>query len=207
MGVDCSKPAHVDGLVISRSFATEESSSECELTHPGKMKILFLDVDGVLHPVNGHQEFVHSCVFELCRIVQATNASIVLSTAWRLVPAASAFLQAQMALWGLMPPIGETPELAKPPDNIFFRYCGMKGSMRPGEITAWLSSNLDMVDFPRWVAIDDIDMTAELDPHMVRTNKRIGLTPADADRAIWTLNSNELCDCRLCSSLACAQAV
>merc|ERR1719482_1715796 len=76
--------------------------------------------------------------------------------------------------------------------------CGIQGTVRPGEIASWLRDNADIVDFPHWVAIDDIDMRDELDPHMVKTNKRIGLTQKDADHAIWKLNSPEPCACDLC---------
>lgn len=205
MGVACAKPT-ADSF-FTKSYISDVTDDECSICQLGRQKILFLDVDGVLHPVNGQQEFVDPCVHQLCRIVKATNASIVLSTAWRLVPVAKAFLEAQMTVWGLEQPIGETPELRKPSDNIFLRYCGgVKGSMRPGEIMAWLNTNMEMVDVPRWVAIDDIDMTAELDPHMVKTDKRVGLTQEDADRAIWTLNSDEPCHCQLCTSMQMAQA-
>merc|ERR1712072_1238761 len=107
-----------------------------------------------------------------------------MGTAWRLHPMTKAILETQMAAWGLSPPIDATPEF--PPNsnaNFMWRFCGVKGTVRPGEIAAWLTYHAEMVDFPRWVAIDDIDMTDQLDPHMVKTNKNIGLTQEDADRA------------------------
>jgi len=189
-------------LAIQNEYMGAPSpQSPVRLLHAGRLrtKILFLDVDGVLHPAHSKEEFIQPCVFQLCRIVQATRADIVLSTAWRLVPMAKACLEAQMATWGLQAPIDATPEFPDKYDNLIWRFCGIKGTVRPGEIAAWLACNADMVDFPRWVAIDDIDMTAELRPHMVKTNKRVGLTQKDADRAIRKLNSQEPCECELCT--------
>ena len=51
--------------------------------------IIFLDVDGVLHPFHGHQNlaqvttFHRECMNRLGRIVTETGAEIVLSSSWR----------------------------------------------------------------------------------------------------------------------------
>jgi len=200
MGHECSKPI----LATAADSCIGASGPRAHRRWPGegkiRTKILFLDVDGVLHPANSKEEFIQPCVFQLCRIIQATRADIVLSTAWRLVPVAKAFLETQMRNWGLRPPIDVTPEFStKTAESLFWRLFGIKGTVRPGEIAAWLADNADLVDFPRWVAIDDIDMTVQLDPHMVKTNKRVGLTQEDADRAIRKLNSERPCDCELCA--------
>merc|ERR1719199_946610 len=161
MGHQCSKPIVAgQNECIEAPFPRSPARMLCE----GRVrtKILFLDVDGVLHPTTGTEEFIQPCVFQLCRIVQATGADIVLSTAWRLVPVAKACLEKQMRTWGLQAPIDDTPEFPDKYENFIWRFCGIKGTVRPGEIAAWLADNAEMVDFPRWVAIDDIDMTAEL---------------------------------------------
>lgn len=55
------------------------------------MKLLFLDVDGVLNhqhspcwEENGHRNLDSACVAELNRVLAATGAKIVVSSVWRL---------------------------------------------------------------------------------------------------------------------------
>jgi hypothetical protein len=54
------------------------------------MKIIFLDIDGVLcfshRPVNGYFRFNKKCVQNLKRILKKTNADIVLSSTRRDLP-------------------------------------------------------------------------------------------------------------------------
>lgn len=201
MGHQCSKPIlAIQNDCVGTSCNKLPPRLRREGADKMRTKILFLDVDGVLHPVHCKEEFIQPCVFQLCRIIQATGADIVLSTAWRLVPMAKKFLEAQMTTWGLHAPIDVTPQFSEvSAEGLLFKLCGVRGTVRPGEIKSWLETNEDLVDFPHWVAIDDIDMTAELDPHMVKTNKRVGLSQEDADRAIRILNSPHHCDCELCS--------
>ena len=51
------------------------------------MKIIFLDIDGVLIPDFDHenikQEWNRSCVNNLMYIISQTNAKIVISSSWR----------------------------------------------------------------------------------------------------------------------------
>jgi len=137
-------------------------------------------------------------MLHLCRIVKATGAEIVLSTAWRLEKSAKERLVQQMTSWGLRPPIGQTPSMGPIENAVVRLFAGKHDNTRPAEITAWLAANHHHVAFPRWVAIDDIDMRAELDPHMVCTDNRVGMTANDADRAILILNNDRPCRCDLC---------
>lgn len=45
------------------------------LRGPPAMKVIFLDVDGVLHPLTGSDLFVDPCMRELKRIVDASGAA------------------------------------------------------------------------------------------------------------------------------------
>eukprot|EP00927_Polykrikos_kofoidii_P005952 TRINITY_DN12398_c0_g2_i1.p1 TRINITY_DN12398_c0_g2~~TRINITY_DN12398_c0_g2_i1.p1 ORF type:complete len:200 (+),score=41.48 TRINITY_DN12398_c0_g2_i1:147-746(+) len=175
-------------------------SQTTEFTHGDRgAKILFLDVDGVLHPYAGQEEFSRSCMDLLAQIIKATSAEIVLSTAWRLQPTAKTLLEQQLQLAGLPRPIGCTPEVIRHGSKKMWKFCGVQVSTRALEIEAWLSEHMHLVDFPRWVAIDDIDMRAELEHHMVLTDRTVGLTQKDAARAIRKLNCEYPCDCRMCS--------
>jgi len=160
-----------------------------------RKKILFLDVDGVLHPVCSSNLFAANQVQQLQRIVSTTGCSIVLSTSWRLRPRYKEALEAHIVKWGIDPPLDSTPSASSWP------FCTPKLSVgRAGEIDSWLQTNRHLVDFPRWAVLDDIDMTEHLEGHMVHTDKNIGLTPRLADRAIELLNApgESVCDCASC---------
>ena len=51
-------------------------------------KVLFLDIDGVLHPENGDPDMQFCYMTNFCEAVQSTalntNLSIVISSMWRL---------------------------------------------------------------------------------------------------------------------------
>jgi len=208
------RPASLSGMGVEFSFESGRGPKLLQFcsTSKGVMtptrdrsladrsKLIFLDVDGVLHPTRGKEEFSIPCMKELCRIVKETGAAICLSTSWRLVPVALEFLIKQLHTWGLPPHIGCTPQANKI-EHAFWQFCGEQGPARPKEIISWLADHKSSIDFPRWVAIDDIDMTDELKPHFVHTDKRAGLTPFDADHAIGVLNSVGICDCEICSVL------
>ena len=47
------------------------------------VRVVFLDVDGVLHSLAGDEMFNSACMDRLRRIVHSSNATIVLSSSWR----------------------------------------------------------------------------------------------------------------------------
>lgn len=164
------------------------------------MKLIFLDIDGVL---NGHDAHRHpngycgidpACVYRLNRIVAETGAAIVLSSAWRyLIGRGMSFagFKAMMLTYGLdrsAQIIGATVEDEHIPD-------------RGPQIGDWL---LDVV-VESYVILDDGSdepphppatkpLTESLIEHheravIVFTDGTKGLTDADADRAIAILNA------------------
>jgi len=48
-------------------------------------RVVFLDVDGVLHPALGKEEFSVGCMEQLKRLVEETGADIVLSSSRRVL--------------------------------------------------------------------------------------------------------------------------
>lgn len=48
------------------------------------MKVIFLDIDGVLKEEDCHAEFKDECFARLKKIVDATGAEIILSSSWRI---------------------------------------------------------------------------------------------------------------------------
>ena len=142
-------------------------------------KALFLDIDGVLNNretilrTGGTREWDQRCVDALNRITSLTGAEIVVSSTWR---------------WGRSP-----CELRG-----ILQDQGVNGTMRGVtpkindderwiEIQAWIDDSAKFgkpVD--KFVVLDDSDM-GPMNDKTVRTDAAIGLTEADADKAIAML--------------------
>ena len=141
------------------------------------MKVIFLDVDGVLNSWNTKTRNplgfigVDEDKCQLLReIVQATGAVIVLSSSWRYHPEALPYL------WDACGPkitcIGETPPIWDAP--------------RGDEIAQWLKEHPEVDKF---VILDDrLDMSSVQD-HLVQTYEATGITETERDLAIQRLNS------------------
>ena len=101
--------------------------------------VLFLDVDGVLHPPNPKHErlqFRKTCMELLREVVAETGATIVLSTTWRLHPDARRYLGSRLAEYDLGY-VSRTPSIAQ--------------FQRPKEILTWVRKYKPVT----WVAVDD----------------------------------------------------
>ena len=131
--------------------------------------VLFLDVDGVLHPPNPKHErlmFRASCMELLKDLCQETKVKIVLSTTWRLHEEGRAAVAAKLAEYGIPPFVSRTPCIAQ--------------FQRPREIMAWVAKHR-----PRtWVALDDwpLHEDVRMEGHFVQTRNRYGLQPDTAAR-------------------------
>lgn len=156
------------------------------------MKIIFLDIDGVLNSLNYRRRMGMQYFSEIidCRkmpllkkIVDATDAKIVLSTTWR-------------KYWNE----GETqPDPAGENINRIFGEYGisvysktpvLENSGRAAEIKAWLRRNPYVDGF---VILDDKDFgwPGELCTHFVKTDRNgDGLEEAQVREAIAVLNGN-----------------
>ena len=74
--------------------------------------ILFLDIDGVLHPVDEQEDkyFAQPNLEQLLRIVEATGARVVLSSTWRLDPTWGPQAEERLAqVSPLLKLLGKTP--------------------------------------------------------------------------------------------------
>jgi hypothetical protein len=156
------------------------------------MKVVFLDFDGPIIPIMSHKTFRHlmekawpPCIAALNRITDMTGAKIVLSTSWR---------------WGKNPPtavelitkwgatgeiIGQTPILEtvwKPDSKLWVEV------PRGREIQAWLDEHPEVEKF---VILDDDKDMEHLMSHLIHTPFEVGLTEADADKAIAILGTIE----------------
>lgn len=148
------------------------------------MKVIFLDIDGVLnsdewHKSNKKKPISPYCVSFLNKIINATNAKIVISSAWRVSMQGTLSHLKKAGLAGEV--IGSTP--------IFMMDEWRKDKSRGAEINQWLRDNASKID--NYVILDDRDdFTYDQSLHAVKTNYIIGLTENDADKAIEILNKN-----------------
>lgn len=154
------------------------------------MKIIFLDVDGVLNYDGcsarcGFYYGVEDSKVELLKkIIDATGAKIVLSSTWRLgfdnkghrLEDHAKYLKEKLAKYGLEI-YGMTPEVGG--------WHGQRGR----EIKLWLTAHEETDE---WVVLDDeyFDDFPEngIMPHWVETYDLYGLTEEDVEKAINILN-------------------
>lgn len=158
------------------------------------MKVIFLDVDGVLNTTYSKSrcgEYIgvdSSKVKKLREIVDATGAELVLSSTWRLgynrdhqqLEGHVKYLHNKLGKQHLHT-VGYTPDL------------GYGGNHRGQEIMAWLKKNDDVVT--EWVVLDDEIFTDfhsyGIIPHLVQTDfwtKDGGLQDEHVQKAIAILN-------------------
>lgn len=145
------------------------------------MKVIFLDVDGVLNNSNWaiqmYDEGVHvyaenlldeRAVRLLQKLIDATDAKIVVSSSWRRDKYAMQCLSDQL----------------KPME--VYDVTPLKSSIRGDEITAWLKKHKDVEAYV--ILDDDSDMGDHMD-HLIQTTFQRGLQPEHIEEAIKWLNS------------------
>jgi HAD domain in Swiss Army Knife RNA repair proteins len=123
------------------------------------MKIIFLDIDGVLNckSTPNPRKFPYvvdpKLIVQLKSLIEKTDARVVLSSTWRLDPV------------GLL--------AARYWDITIFDVCpDMPGSARCKEILAWLSSHSDVT---RFIVVDDEDDQLD-DLPLFQPSSRTGIT-------------------------------
>lgn len=139
------------------------------------MKIIFLDVDGVLITADScHKGFgivEPRCVDALNNLVSNTGAAIVVSSCWR-VGRTRIELCDLLQKWGVKGVV-----LDKTPHSSF-------SAKRGNEIQEWLDERREnRDDVEQFVILDDDADMEHLMPFLVQTNFTDGLTEDLADRA------------------------
>lgn len=143
--------------------------------------VLFLDVDGVLHPVtiqHPRQQFAKNCMTLLKEVLSRTDATIVLSTAWREDSNARRILAEKLWEHGLPAFVSQTPSIAR------FR--------RSREILAWVRKYRPLT----WVAVDDLPLLGEsqdMQDHFVQTHPHFGLRQNGADKIVELFQLQQRC--------------
>jgi len=134
--------------------------------------VLFLDVDGVLHSVqvrHPRQQFDRACMELIGEVLRTTQATLVLSTAWRLDKEARRIVAEKLKEHGLPQFVSQTPNIA------MFR--------RSREILAWVRKHRPAC----WVAVDDLPLleeSVEMQGHFVQTRPQFGIQRRQADQII-----------------------
>ena len=169
------------------------------------VRILFLDVDGVLnskdhdkqvgrpdpHPRLGLWEdatqqkllWCPMMVARVRRIVARTGCDIVISSDWRGYPASHARWKWQQMFgcygWPDAPVVGETPDLQTAEMKL-----RRERAFRGDEVDKWLKSNDPVQAF---VCLDDKPTFHRWQP-LVRTDEQFGLQDEHVERSIEILN-------------------
>jgi len=158
------------------------------------MKLLFLDVDGVLNDgYRGYPFLVEHCLRLLKHIIEETKAQIVLSSNWRLFNEYRGVLMPKLIEHGIIEKdvFSSTPDLDL--DHL---------PLRPREILQWIRDNTSICPWQKnkelpqvlqFVVIDDRNLVKELygqslHGKFVQTNGQIGLTMEIAKKVIKLLN-------------------
>ena len=156
------------------------------------MKIIFLDIDGVMCTTScygkgtankwGSYMFDQKAVIYLNYIISETGAEIILSSDWRNQYTLHEMREIFCHNGVLKGPIGFTPSMKT------YKGDNLEGG-RADEIKAWLEANAWKNDI-KWVAIDDLNMDEWLHPNFVHCPnenegiKRMGIR----DKIIKILN-------------------
>lgn len=156
------------------------------------MKVVFVDVDGVLLPqrdaavMRGGRwyspwvEFDPICMNNLAQLVQATGAKLVISSAWRRVTEEFDLLSWQnlkrnLAQWGL-----------EPYDAIPFLPCESRGA----EIAAWLAAQPQPIH--RFCILEDREPLSPFEGQCIRCDWRRGFEEKELACALFLLTGERL---------------
>lgn len=145
------------------------------------MKVLFLDVDGVLNS-NKSTSFLalsKPSLRRLERIVKETDCKIVLSSTWRKDERAFRRLSRVLSYRGLSI-LDRTPVMWRD-DQTGDRY------FRGHEIQSWLDNHPEVTEY--CIVDDDADMLDSQLRNFVQTTMEHGLTDTHAYRIIYILNN------------------
>ncbi len=140
------------------------------------MKILFLDIDGVLCLLQdeGSEKLDPTACEHLKRIIEKTGCKLVLTSTWRLYPKYVRLLLDQLAPYGITKAdfLGKTDLLNTRAEEILDFY------KRHGKIE-------------RFVILDDKKIRSKRIPAdcLIQTNGRTGITEAIAEKCIALLST------------------
>ena len=159
----------------SPSAATMAADKPGAKNIDGLATVLFLDVDGVMHPflnprlpqaAHDAALFSPACMQHLADVVRDTGAAVVLSSSWRLKADLRNRLLPMLIKWGVPVWVSTTRSLP--------------GQQRPREILEWVEKHRPL----SWVAVDDwpLHESKGMRGHFVQTRNTHGLQQDTANR-------------------------
>lgn len=136
------------------------------------MKVIFLDVDGVLNSAGllyhyGFDYLDEDMVSLFCRVVKETGAEVVLSSSWRLNGRSRSIVSEALAVHDVEI-VGTTPRL--------------RGEPRYREISEWLSDHPDVERYA--ILDDDPEAGGGMGGSFFMTDLEIGLDEATARKVV-----------------------
>lgn len=145
------------------------------------MKVIFLDIDGVLNTEFQDKDeygflFNQECVNNLKLILENTGAWIVLSSTWRMA--------GHKVIWQMWKDRGL-------PGVILDLTTRKTDNHRGEEIAQWVQPCLYIPDFNYVILDDNSDMLSHQLDHFICVDVLDGLSLEDANRAIEILNKHE----------------
>ena len=156
----------------AHAAAAEPTATMAETT-----SVIFLDVDGVLHPFASLDHFSRPCMAALATIVASSGASIVLSSSWQATPAMISLVDEALQRHGMPVCVDRTAPPGRAPSSSVAGRCT--------EIRRWLAAHPEVES---WVALDDLPLDA-LGERFVLVDGDVGLTASDAAEALRQLLS------------------
>jgi hypothetical protein len=150
------------------------------------LRIIFLDFDGPIIPIQSHEtrrapmeKAWPPCITALNRITAETGAKIVVSSSWR--GGGLREMQHLLKAWGV------TGDVIAVTPYCYVQKHGYNHAVQRGiEIQAYLDLTRNVESF---VILDDDRDMVHLMPFLIQTPFEVGLTEADADRAIGMLRT------------------
>lgn len=139
------------------------------------MKVVFLDIDGVLNTYdmvqrNGFDYIDRSMVALLASVVRDTGAELVLSSFWRLDPKDRLLVDLALKEFGIFL-YDKTPSVPGP---------------RANEIAAWLAANTQV---EKYAILDDTDDAGVgMEHSFFQTSAEVGLTREIVSKVTLHLN-------------------
>lgn len=159
------------------------------------MKVVFLDVDGVLNCASRWGS-LPTCATEmhsggkidpiatkrLKTIIDATGAKIVVSSTWRIVHMKA------LTAWLHRHGIDQKHVIGRTPHHLSVKVVGKEvvSIPRGRQIQEWLDAHPEVT---RFVILDDDEDMEHLRPHLVKTTWKDGLLDEHVDEAIARLNA------------------
>ena len=168
---------------------SDDDEDDFEKYNINEIKIIFLDIDGVLNIYNeSHINKIH--LTRLVNIINNTNSKIVLSTSWRNL------IQKRRELWNEFEKVGILKEKVivsnkyeMTPDLCPFQH-------RTDEIMITLDNIKKKFNVKSWLILDDMDLLnrgtkinrKRIINNFIRCNSKCGLTNKQMKEAIYKLN-------------------